>query len=148
MLDLVLAIAHHVLIFALAGILAAELTLVNAGMGAAEVRRLTMIDVGYGALAGMILAVGVMRALFAAKGWAYYSANLFFWAKMAVFATVGILSIWPTIRYINWQRAYRQDGTLPARAQVRGVQAVLWIEAVLFAALLAFAAAMARGYGV
>lgn len=148
MLDLVLAAAHHVLVFALAGILAAELALVGPAMGAAEVRRLTMIDVGYGALAGAVIAVGAARVLLAAKGWAYYSANPFFWAKMATFAAIGVLSIVPTTRYLGWQRTFRQDGSLPAAGAIRLVRAALWVQAALLAIVLFLAAAMARGAGL
>jgi putative membrane protein len=148
MLDLTLAVAHHVLVFALAGILASELALVVRGMSAADLRRLTQIDVLYGAIAGVIVAVGCLRVLFAAKGWHYYAANHFFWAKMATFLAIGLLSLIPTVRYLRWQRTYREDGTLPPPGEVRAVQGVLWLEAALFAGLLAFAAAMARGYGL
>jgi putative membrane protein len=147
MLDLVLAIAHHLLVFGLAAILAAEMALVNARMGGAEVRRLTTIDSGYGALASLIVAVGTLRVLFAAKGWSYYAGNLFFWAKIGAFVAIGLLSIGPTIRYVRWRRTLVTDGTAPPLAQIRAVQRILWLEAALFAAVLAFAAAMARGYG-
>ncbi len=145
MLDLSLAITHHLLVFALAGILAAELVLVGPRMGAEEVRRLTMIDVGYGALAGLILAVGCMRVVFAAKGWTYYSANPFFWAKMAAFAAIGLLSVLPTVLYVRWQRTFTQNGTLPPHRQIRLVQTVLRTQAALFGVIVAFAATMARG---
>lgn len=148
MLDLTLAVAHHVLIFALAGILAAEIALVGPKMTAEEVRRLTMIDVGYGASAGLIMAIGCMRVMFVAKGWQYYLDNHFFWAKMATFLAIGLVSLFPTVRYIRWQRALREGGGLPPPGQVRAVQVVLWIEVLLFIGLLAFAAAMARGYGI
>ena len=52
-------------------------------------------------LAGLIVVVGFSRAVFAAKGWAYYSVNMFFCAKMAAFAAVALLSIAPTIRIIR-----------------------------------------------
>jgi putative membrane protein len=83
MLDLVLAVAHHLLIFALAGVLAAELVMLRPGLDADGVRRIAGIDIWYGLLAGLILAVGFSRAIFAAKGWDYYSHNLFFWGKLS-----------------------------------------------------------------
>jgi putative membrane protein len=89
------------------------------------------------------VVVGFCRAVFAAKGWAYYSHNLFFWAKIGTFVVVALLSIVPTMAFIGW----RARGTAPNEAQVEAVRRWLWIELVLFAPLLAFAAAMARGYG-
>jgi putative membrane protein len=143
MLDLVLAIAHHLLIFALFGVLAVEFVVVRPGVTQAWIARIGRVDLWYGILAALILAVGSSRAVFAAKGWLYYSHNAFFWAKIATFALVGLLSVPPTIAYIRWRRA---DGP-PGDAQVRQVRRLLWAEVILFALLPAFAAAMARGYG-
>jgi len=143
MLDLVLAIAHHILVFGLFGILFAELMLVRPGMDLPTIQRVGRIDLAYGALAGLIIVVGFARAGMAAKGWAYYSHNGFFWAKIATFLLVGLLSVPPTIDFIKWRRA----GTLPTDAQVKGVRRFIHYEAALFALLPGFAAAMARGYG-
>ncbi len=49
---------------------------------------------------GAILIVGFSRAVYAAKGWAYYSHNLLFWAKIGTFAVIGLLSIAPTMSII------------------------------------------------
>jgi putative membrane protein len=87
--------------------------------------------------------VGFCRAAFAAKGWAYYSHNAFFWAKIGTFLLVGLLSIAPTVAFIRW----RGKGVIPDDAQVKAVRRWLLAEFVLFAPLLGFAAAMARGYG-
>lgn len=143
MLDLVLAIAHHLLVFALFGILFAELVLVRRGMDQQAVARVGAIDLWYGVLAGLIIIVGFSRAVFAAKGWLYYSHNAFFWAKLGTFAVIGVLSVPPTIDYIRWRRA----NSAPNDAQVRMARRFLWTEIVLFALLPTFAAAMARGYG-
>ena len=143
MLDLQLAIGHHLIIFALFGILAAELVLVRRGISLDVVSTLPRVDMWYGILAGAIIVVGFSRAIFAAKGWAYYSHNAFFWAKIATFFLVAILSIAPTIEYIRWQRAAQA----PSDTDVGRVQRFLYAELVLFAFLPIFAAAMARGYG-
>jgi putative membrane protein len=143
MLDLALAIAHHLLIFCLFGVLVAELVLVRRGMAADEVARVAGIDLSYGVLAGLIVVAGFCRAIFAAKGWSYYAHNDFFWAKIATFVLVGLLSVPPTISFIRWRR----EGLIPHDGEVAGVRRYLYAEAALFALLPIFAAAMARGYG-
>jgi putative membrane protein len=143
MLDLGLAIGHHILVFALFGVLAAELVLMRRGVDLATVARVGRIDLWYGILAGLIIAVGFSRAVFAAKGWLYYSHNLFFHAKIGTFVLIGLLSVPPTIGYVRWRKA----GAAPSDAQVASVRGYLWAELALFALLPAFAAAMARGYG-
>ncbi len=149
MLDLFLAIIHHLLVFALCGVLAAELVIIRRGLGASEVRRLAAVDAWYGALAAAIIIAGFARAIFAAKGWAYYSHNLFFWLKLAAFAGVGFLSAPPTLKILAWRRSSRTDATFaPPPDEVRRVQRFLVTEVVLFAFIPVFAAAMARGYGM
>ena len=93
--DLVLAIVHHLLVFTLAGVLAFEIGTVSLTMKRDEILRVGRVDIWYGILAGVIIVVGFIRATFAAKGWAYYEVNLFFWAKIATFLVVALLSIVP-----------------------------------------------------
>jgi putative membrane protein len=143
MLDLAFAIGHHLLVFALFGVLFAELIAVRKGMDKAMVTRIAAVDLWYGILAALIIIVGFSRAVFAAKGWTYYQRNGFFWAKIGTFAVIGLLSVPPTIRFIQWRKA----GVAPSDSQVTSVRRYLHAEVVLFALLPIFAAAMARGYG-
>ncbi|HSC18933.1 MAG TPA: DUF2214 family protein [Rhizomicrobium sp.] len=146
--DLHFAMAHHLLVFALAGVLAFELGAVRAGMTGKDSLRVARADTWYGILAAAILAVGFSRAIFAAKGWSYYSVNLFFWAKISAFALVGLLSILPTLVYLRWRSAARLDAEfMPAESEIARVRRILWLEVLVFAFIPLFAAAMARGYG-
>jgi putative membrane protein len=143
MLDLVLAVAHHILIFGLFGVLFAEFVLVQPGLDQAMVRRIAATDLWYGILAGLIIVIGFSRAVFAAKGWDYYSHNLFFWAKIGTFAIIGALSAAPTLNFLRWKREKR----VPDEIQIATVRRFLWTQLLLFPLLLAFAALMARGFG-
>jgi putative membrane protein len=143
MLDLSLACLHHVLIFAVFAVLLSEFLLLKPGMDAPAIRRISQIDLMYGALAGLLIVVGFCRAIFAAKGWAYYSHNAYFWAKLGAFLAIGILSIQPTVSILRWRRS----GALPDEHAVRSVRRLFHYELALFVLLPIFAAAMARGYG-
>src|SRR3984893_17354291 len=143
MLDLVLAIVHHLLIFAIFGILFAEFMVVRPGMSTAAVARVGSIDLWYGVFAGAVVIIGFCRAIFAAKGWAYYSHNSFFWAKIATFAAIGLLSVPPTIVFIRWRKA----GGAPDDAGIGKVRRYVHVELALFVLMIICAAAMARGYG-
>ena len=57
--DLILAILHHVAIFALAGVIAAELALVRRGLTARGAALVGRIDAAYGGLA-MAIIVGLL----------------------------------------------------------------------------------------
>src|SRR6516164_11723319 len=80
---------------------------------------------------------------------AYYQANGFFWAKIAAFVAVDLLSIIPTTQIIRWRRALTADAAfLPTAPDIGGVRRYLWAEVAFFGFIPVFAAAMARGYGV
>jgi len=148
MADLVLAIVHHLLVFILAGTLAFEIGTVSLTMKRDEILRVGRVDIWYGILALVIIVVGFIRAAVAAKGWAYYAVNVFFWAKIATFVVVGLLSIVPTLAIIRWRNALQNDAAFaPPADHIRSVRGYLWAEAGLFLLLPVFAAAMARGYG-
>jgi putative membrane protein len=143
MLDLLLACLHHLLIFALFAMLLTQFMLLRPGFDAPTLKRVAGIDVAYGVLAGLMLIVGLCRAVFAAKGWLYYSHNLWFWSKLATFAAIAILSIGPTRAIARWRRS----NSLPDTAAIRAVRRLLHYELTLFVLMPLFAAAMARGYG-
>jgi putative membrane protein len=143
MLDLVLAIGHHLLIFAIFGIICAEVSAVRPGLSAATIGRIGSLDLWYGILAAAVIVIGFCRAIFAAKGWGYYSHNGFFWAKLATFGVIGLLSLPPTLAFIRWRRS----GVQPSEAEIGRVRRYLHSELGLFVFLPLFAAAMARGYG-
>jgi len=116
---------------------------VRPGLSSAAAARIASIDLWYGILAAAVVVVGFCRAIYAAKGWAYYSHNAFFWAKMASFAVIGLLSVPPTMAFIRW----RKSGAAPDEAAIKSARRYLHVELALFVLLLIFAAAMARGYG-
>jgi putative membrane protein len=144
MLDLALAVLHHLIVFAIAAILYAEFISVRSGMEVAAVKRVRRLDAWYAILAPAVIFIGFARAIYAAKGWDYYQGNLYFWAKIATFVLIGTLSIPPTLAFGKWQRA----NTAPNDEAVASIRRFLLLELLLFAPLLAFAAAMARGYGM
>jgi putative membrane protein len=143
MTDLLLACLHHLLIFALFAMLLTEFLLLRPGFDASILKRVAGIDVAYGLLAGVMLIVGLCRAVFAAKGWLYYSHNLWFWSKLVTFAAIAILSIGPTRAIARWRRS----DSLPDVAAIRAVRRLFHYELTLFVLMPLFAAAMARGYG-
>ena len=148
LVDWVLASLHHLAVFSLAAILAAEFVLIRNEMNAATIARLSRIDRHYGLIAGLVIAFGFAHVFFGAKGHEYYFANHIFWTKMLLFAMVGALSIPPTLRFLTWRGKSRANAAFrPDAGEVSGVRRYLSIEAALFLAIPLAAAAMARGYG-
>lgn len=143
MIDLWLAIAHHLLVFGLAVMLAMELAYLRAEP--VPLSRLSRLDAGYGAVAVLVLIVGVARIVWGAKGWAAYADNPFFWAKIGTFTLIGLLSVLPTVRLLQWGRAAKVDPAFrPPATAVARIAAVVRLELLLLLPLVGFAAAMAR----
>ncbi|MBB5745871.1 DUF2214 family protein [Brevundimonas variabilis] len=141
-----LAVIHHVLAFGLVIMLAMELAYLRGSD--IPVRRLTGLDAGYGGVAVLVFLVGVARVVWGEKGWTFYQTNPFFWAKIATFSVIGLLSIAPTIAFIRWARAAKADPAFqPPAAEVRRIAGLVRIEVLLLLPLAAFAAAMARWTG-
>ena len=148
MTDLALTIAHHLLVFSLAAVLAAELASVRPGLAGAGLKRLGVLDMHYGFIAALILVVGFGRVYWGAKGPEAFLGNWAFWSKIAAFAVVGLLSAPPTVRILQWRgRAKSEPDFALSAADVAWVRRFLVAEVAVFALIPIFAAAMARGYG-
>ncbi len=147
-LDAILAVVHHILAFGLLGTLAIEWALVRPGLTADSLARLRSVDRTYGLLAATLLTIGVSRLFLGAVGPGYYLTNLFFWAKMAAFGAVGLLSIGPTAAYIRWGRAALEtDAWHPPAAEIEAARRAIVRQLALFPLIPTFAALMARGFG-
>jgi putative membrane protein len=146
--DAGLSFLHFTFAFILVGALAAEAFLLRLPVTQRMAELLLRIDLFYGVSAVLIILAGVSRVIWGAVGWDYYQAQPFFWAKMATFALVGLISIAPTLAYFRWNRAARADAAFIApEAEVKRVRRLVMIEVHLLALLLLFAALMARGIG-
>jgi putative membrane protein len=146
-IDLVLAVLHHVFAFGLFALYAAEKSLIRSPLDARMVERIARLDAIYGAAAGGVIVIGVLRVFFGLKGYQYYVGNLWFWAKMVSFVAVALLSLRPTRRFGGWRRAARANPAFtPDPGEVERVKAFLNAEGVFLLLVIVFAATMAR-YG-
>lgn len=149
MIDFFLASVHHLIVFGIAAVLAAELALMRpAAMSPHTVRLLGRFDAAYGLLAIAILFAGFARVWRGAKGAEFYMDNPMFWAKIAAFGVVGLLSIQPTLRIAAWQKQRKLDaGFVPPMEEIAKLRRILLAEIHVFTLIPIFAAAMARGIG-
>jgi putative membrane protein len=147
--DWLLASFHHLAVFSLAAILSAEIFLTAGPIDDRLILRIARVDAWFGLVAALVVAAGVLRVFFGAKGYEYYWVNIFFWAKMALFVGVGLVSVAPTMLYIGWRRRVRADPSFrPPADEIKQLRQALYVEAGLFALIPLCAAAMARGYGM
>jgi putative membrane protein len=142
------AFLHHVAAFALVSALAVEFVLLRSELTLANARALRLADLVYGVSAAAVLTAGLVRVLYFEKGSYYYFHSVPFFAKMALFAVVGLLSVYPTVQFLSWRAALKR-GSLPAleHGRLRAIRAVIHCELAGLAALVLCAALMARGIG-
>jgi len=139
---------HFVLAFILVGAIAAEAFVLRLPVDGRVARLLLRIDLFYGVSATSLILVGISRVIWGAKGWSYYQAQPFFWAKMATFGAIALLSILPTRTFIGWvKKAGADAGFVALEAEAKRVLRIVVIETHLVALLVLFAALMARGIG-
>ena len=147
--DLLLACLHHLVVFSLVAIPAAELALMRGAAAAPRVAQLARLDAVYGLLATAILAIGFGRVFWGAKGSAFFLHNPVFWAKLAFFGLAGLASAVPTVRILRWKKAAARDpGFAIAEPELASTRRWLAAELALFVPLPMLAAAMARGVGL
>lgn len=146
--DAGLSYLHFTFAFILAGALAAEAFVLRLPVDGRVARLLLRIDIFYAIGAVGVLAAGMARLLWGAGGLDYYLDQPFFWAKMATFALVGLISIAPTRTFFSWVKQASADAAFTApEANVKRVRRLVMIELHLLALVPLFAALMARGIG-
>lgn len=147
--DLVLAIAHHLTVLTLVGIIAAEFALLQPGISGTRLSQLARMDAAYGGVAALVLLAGFARVFWGAKGADYYLGNNVFWGKMGLFLLVGLLSIRPTMAFRRWSYALTQDSAYaPGEIEIAASRRFIHLQVAVLVFIPIFAAAMARGYGL
>ena len=139
---------HYLSMIFIGAFLTVELILCRPGLSAAHVRLLPRLDIGYFTAALVALGSGLLRVFVYAKGWPFYASNPVFWVKMALYLTVALISIAPTIAFIRWSRALGAAATpLPAASDIARVRRLVHLELALLALIPLMAVLMARGIG-
>jgi putative membrane protein len=143
------AFLHHVAAFALVAALVVEFVLIREEITLQAARRLLLADLVFGAAAGSVLVVGLLRVFFFEKGPHYYLHSAPFIAKVSLFALVALLSIYPTVVFLSWRPAVRLGQPPRADARrIRRVRSLIHWELAAVVVLIFCAALMAKGIGV
>lgn len=147
-IDALLAYCHFAAILALAALLAVELTLCTRDAGPADLLRLRRIDGLYGMSAMLVLATGVMRLVWGAKGVSFYTGNPVFHTKLGLFVIVGLISIYPTVQFLRWSKFMKANPRqMPDVGAIDKVRTALLAQLGLLAMIPLAAVLMSRGVG-
>jgi putative membrane protein len=144
-----MAFLHHLAAFSLVGTLAAEVVLFKPPLTVIQARRLKRTDQLYGAASAVLLVVGLLRVVYFEKGAGYYFSNAFFLAKLTLFIVAGVISIYPTMLFISWNKALK-EGQVPAITlqAVKRTRMCMMLQLTAILGILLCAPFMARGIGL
>ena len=147
--EAIAAYLHYLSIFLLFALLTLEHQLFKRPLDLPRARSLIRVDIAYGLSAGLVLASGIARLLWYGKGPAYYLHNSLFHAKFGLFILIALLSILPTLVFLNWRNDLRA-GQVPQLSARLGTLVIMCIrlELLLLLILPLLAALLARGFGV
>ena len=143
------AFLHHLAAFTLVASLAVEMVVIGGELTLEAARKLRLADLAYGISAGFLLIVGLARVFHFEKGATYYFHTWTFIAKLALFVTIGLVSIIPTVEFLSWRRSVALGKPPPVSARkVRMLRSIIHLELAGVVLILLFAAMMAKGIGL
>lgn len=144
-----MAFLHHTAAFTVVGALIAEVVLFKPPLTIIQARRIQRADQIFGAAATALLIVGLLRVIYFEKGAYYYFSNGFFLAKFSLFIVAALISIYPTVLFISWNKALKQ-GEVPTTTPqtVARTRLCLMLEMTAILGIVLCAPFMARGIGM
>jgi putative membrane protein len=145
----IMATLHHLFAFTVTACVVYEFVAYRRGLTVGEAQRIRHVDTAYGISAALLIVVGLLRVFIYEKGAAFYINNPIYWTKMGLFVIVGLLSIYPTVRFLKWN-ALLKENKAPQIAddEYKRIRLLLWLEVVGLALILLVAPMMARGIGM
>lgn len=140
------AFIHHAAAFLVVATLMAEIVVLKGELTPTSARSVLRMDMVYGIAALVLLIAGFARVFYTEKGAAYYFASGPFLVKLGLFIVVGLLSIYPTMKFIGWRKALREQRVPELDAGTRRrVRLTIHIELTLLFVIMLMAVMMARG---
>ncbi|HSN20866.1 MAG TPA: DUF2214 family protein [Usitatibacter sp.] len=147
-LDAILAYLHFTAVFVLFSFLVVETMMMRGTLDATAVRVLGRVDIWFFGSAIAALVTGFMRLVWGAKGPDFYLSAWPVYVKVLLFLAVGVISVWPTLRFIRWRRMFERDPAWRVPDEERRlVRRLIMIEVHLAALIPLVAVIMSRGLG-
>ena len=145
-LDALLAYAHLAAILSWVVFLSSTAALARSEwLNPAALARLLVVDGIAHAAGWAVVATGVARLVWGAKGAAWWLSQPLLWAKIGMVAVM-LLAAWRTRRQLaDWQRRWRADGALPPAAELTVLRRRVMRASHLMLVLPAAGVLLARG---
>jgi putative membrane protein len=134
---------HLIAIVVFAGALVIENMAIARTINSEDARNLAKVDGVLGLSAIVVLALGLSLWLWVGKPAEFYSNNILFQFKLALFGLMAVISVRPTLFLFKHRNSTEQTISVPG--------SVIWlirIELIILLLLPVFAVLMARGIGL
>lgn len=148
-MEILIPYLHYIAIMALMGSLISEHLILKPGISGQQIRSLAGIDLVYGIAAIVVLATGLLRWFVYGKGSEFYLSNPLFHLKLTLFVVMGVLSIFPTVKFLKWRKQIKR-GESPDIDNKAAKRLLMFIriELLLVAIIPLLAVMIARGVGM
>jgi putative membrane protein len=134
---------HFIGIIMLSSALISEQLLLSVDNSAKKLKRLAVIDAVFGVSALVVLTAGLLLWFVVGKPAQFYSTNWVFHLKLTLFATIAVLSIYPTIFFVRNRNQNSAEVVIP-----KSIIMIVRTELLLLLFIPLCAVFMAHGYGL
>ena len=147
-LNSIMATLHHIAAFAVTATLVYEFVAFRKNLTVHEAKRILHVDTAYGISAAIVIIAGLLRVFYFEKGSAFYLNNTMYWIKMGLFILAGLISIYPTVRFLKWRTNLKEDKAPEfSDDEYKKIRLFVHLELVCILLILLVAPMMARGIG-
>ena len=147
-LDTGLACIHYLSAFAIVAGLTVEATLLRGEPDRTAVDILSRADLVFFLAATLVVLSGGARWGISPKGLLFHAGNQLFWLKLLLVFVMGLLSMWPAMRYGRWRALAHMDAAYRVpTAEAHLVRRVLFVQLTLLGIIPIVASMMSRGIG-
>ena len=134
---------HLIGIIALGAGLFTQHLLLKRELDAAELKRISVVDLVYGISAGLVLLTGLLLWFAVGKPASFYTPNPIFHVKLTLFVVIAALSVYPTAFILRNRRDGQERVAVP-----RSLVMVVRLELLLYFVIPLLAVMMAQGKGL
>jgi putative membrane protein len=143
-----IAFGHYLAFFGLTAALVLQIALLTDSPTFEIAKRIQRADRAYGLMAVLVLVMGLLRVFYFEKGADYYFGNTYFIIKLSLFVVVGLISAYPTITYLRWNKTIKMGSApeLPVDSVLK-LRRALHYQLIGVMGILFCASMMAQGIG-
>ena len=137
---------HFLAAFGVCAMVLYELVFLTQTPSLTTAKNIQRADMIYGLSALLVVLMGFIRVYYFEKGPDYYFNNPFFWIKLNAFAGVGLLSIYPSIKFFQWKPLLKSKTAPLLTTQTYHIlRTLLILEVIGLLVMMISASLMAKG---